>query len=467
MQGVGLPLRGASQRFLAAGALAMIALSACSKESTVPSDTPNPSGSDISGQLRQSAFVFDVDVKNGKVKVSAPKASLSSIGGPDGRSYSLLGEDVVDIQATDFFASQVGAIQPNRIRVYFNVRITNRLPDVRLITPTFPTPPAGQDGVLLFPFSFNVTTTSGGTSGSGNEVIVELPSNGEVNASVDWNGNGAPDAPVFPALPGAGGDPFNFFNDQACTAPTNPQILSDCFRFETYGTVEGGAQSIIRRIGFDIDASVGQFRARLIASADLQPVGAGATGAITGTVSSPQRGALAGVSVGVTGVAAPATTGAAGDYAFATVPTGIRSVSLSALPSGCTAPTPQSVTVTTGSTQAVNFSVTCTAQTGSVNLSVTRTGTGTQSLAGVGFTVQPAAAGLGAVTGSLAGAGTAYTGSATAPIGVGAGAGNGAVTLGTLPSGCTAPAPGSYTGLTSGGSQAVTFTVNCLSLIHI
>ncbi len=43
------------------------------------------------------------------------------------------------------------------------------------------------------------------------------------------------------------------------------------------------------------------------------------------------------------------------------------------------------------------------------------------------------------------------------PVGTGAGS----VAVSGLPANCTAPAPGSYTGLTSGGTQTVNFTVTC------
>jgi hypothetical protein len=41
------------------------------------------------------------------------------------------------------------------------------------------------------------------------------------------------------------------------------------------------------------------------------------------------------------------------------------------------------------------------------------------------------------------------------------GTGAGSVALSNLPAGCTNPGPGSYTGLTSGGTQTVNFTVAC------
>ncbi|MDX2192837.1 MAG: hypothetical protein NW201_05755 [Gemmatimonadales bacterium] len=419
-------------------------------------------------QLRQSAFIFDVNMRSGTVRVTAPTATLRT-GLVDGNAaakesaspnFSILGNDVIEVSVANFQASAVGARAPGRRSVAFDVTITNKLPSVRLITPTFPTPPASQAGALLFPFAVNVTTTSGGISANGNEVIVELPSNGEAVANADWNGNGAPDTPAFPALPGAGGEFHNFFNDASCTATPAAGTLSDCFRYETFGDVEGGAQSITRRVGFDLDPTVGQFRARLIVAADLQAVGPGANGTIQGTVSSPQRGPLSGVSVNVVGVASPTPTGAAGDYSVV-APVGVRQVSLSGLPAGCSPVSPVSATVTNGGTTTVNFTVTCTVLTGTINGTLTRTGGGTQSLAGITYTITPAAAGVSPINGTVTGGPETANFSEIVPIGFGAGQGNGAITLGNLPVDCSAPASTPYTGLTAGGTLPIGITVTC------
>src|SRR5262249_56433808 len=80
--------------------------------------------------------------------------------------------------------------------------------------------------------------------------------------------------------------------------------------------------------------------------------------------------------------------------------------------------------------------------------------------AGVGVRVTPRAAGTTSVATTI-GAGLTYTASGVA-VGSGTGAGSGTVTLGTLPSGCTAtPTSGTYSALTAGGSKTVDFTVDC------
>lgn len=105
--------------------------------------------------------------------------------------------------------------------------------------------------------------------------------------------------------------------------------------------------------------------------------------------------------------------------------------------------------------------------TGSVSGSVTVTGEAT-NLAGVPFTIDPAAAGAATATGSLTGSGSTFAIPATT-IELGApgdpGFGAGQVSLGALPGGCTITSSGGgsagYSGLTVGGSASVSFTVDC------
>jgi hypothetical protein len=180
---------------------------------------------------------------------------------------------------------------------------------------------------------------------------------------------------------------------------------------------------------------------------------------VQGSVTSPQRGGLSGVVVTVTSGGFTGTTDGVGAYSISSVTTGPKTVALSSLPSGCTNPGTQSATVTSGGTVTVNFTVTCSALTGNVAGSFTRTGPVTPDLVGTLVTATPAAAGTSPASVSLAAAATSYSVPAV-QIGLGAGAGNGAVALSNLPAGCAA-APGSYTGLTAGGTATVNFTVDC------
>lgn len=474
MQSVRLPVRGALRRAASGVTLAaLVALAACGKGGDESPAAPNlpddPSGSPT---FRNAAFVFDVNTRKGTVKVTAPQLkldpSVARIGtGSIGRQTpaqplaSILSNDVIAITTSNFFASLVGAINPNEVRVLFDVQVQNILPGIELITPTFPAAPAGEAGLLLFPFSVNVTTTTGGVgTENGNEVVVELPSNGQVRPNVFWNGSATPDRPTFPALPGAGGEPYSFFNDAACTGTPAPNSESDCYRFETFGPIGPGAISAPRTVGFDITATVGEFRARLIAAADLRAAGGAATGSLDVNVTSPQRGPLASVTVAVTGLTA-GTTNAGGLAQFASVGLGSRTIALSTLPTGCTAPASQSVTILAGATATANFSVTCVALSGTVTGTLTRTGAGSQNLAGALITINPDAAGIANVTATATGGPATASYSAAVPVGTGAGAGAGSVAVSNLPSGCAAPAAGAYSGLVDGGTQTVGFTITC------
>src|SRR4029077_14298592 len=142
---------------------------------------------------------------------SAPSPSYQMSGGITGPNFSIVAGDVVQLAASNYSASAVGAFSPGKIRVRFDINITNALSGVQLITPTFPVPPASVSGLFLFPYETVVTTTSGGVTvgGDGTEVVVEQPSYGQVGSSPDW-----------------AGAPYNFFKDTGCPAGSN-----DCYRY--------------------------------------------------------------------------------------------------------------------------------------------------------------------------------------------------------------------------------------------
>lgn len=429
---------------------AVFALGACSGGDKQVAGPDLPTEPPLNPAFKKASFIFDVNLRTRQVRVTqdqgatsitGPGFSLSGSGpGPSGPNFSILAGDVVQLSTSNFTASAVGQFTPNKVRVNFDVNITNRLPGIELITPTFPEPPAGVQGILLFPYQIVVTTTTGGTSvgGDGTDVIVELPNRGNVESSIDWNGTGA----------AGSGAPHNFFNDANC-APGS----SDCYRWEGFAVpLAAGGTSEARSVGFDIDPTVSNFRARLIVAADLRATGATPVGTIQGSVTSPQRGALSGVLVSATPGTRTGTSAASGAYTITDVTTGPKTVALSNLPAGCTAPATQSVTVASGGTHTVNFSVTCSVPAGTVSGTVTSSlGGGLQNVQVVvtptGGSAQPA------VVTSATGA---YSRSAVPVLG-----GSGSVALSNLPANCTAPAPGSYSGLTDGGSVVVDFTVSC------
>jgi hypothetical protein len=402
-----------TRRFVSALiAMSSVFVSACASDKgvapVIPGQTPN-------AQFRPLAFTADINTSTGKITITA--------------NLSLLGGEAVRLSPSNYQASAVGAFAPGKIRVTFDVLIENKLPGIRFITPTWPVAPAA--GVILFPLDYVVTTTPGGvTGGDGNEVILEQPRFGAVDPSIDWSGTGATGS----------GAPYSFFNDADCSLITS----NDCFRWEAFdAAIDPLSTSSVRTVGFDIDATVGQFRARMIVAADLAPAGVVAPGTVSGLVTSAVRGALSGVTV-TSSTGATAVTDAAGAYSLAGVNPGSRTVTLSNLPAGCTAPGPRTVAVTSGANTVADFSVTCTGLPGTISGTITSDNAG-ELLPGV------------TVTSSTGG--TAITSTTGAYSITGAGPGAGTLTLTGLPAGCIAPsAP--FT-LASGGTVTRDVVVDC------
>jgi hypothetical protein len=413
-----------------------LVMGACSSDrgTTGPTLPPNPPGNP---QFRQAAFTLDVNSRTGKVVITPPQKNTTTLApglmnGPD-IQRSILAGDVVNLTASNFTASAVGAFQPGKIRVTFDINVTNKLSSVQLITPTFPTPPAGTNGIILFPYENVVTVTSGGvsTGGDGTDIIVEMPSHGQIAPSTDWDAA-----------------EHNFFNDTGCPVGSN-----DCYRHEVYTQpLAAGSTSEARTVGFDIDPTVGNFRARLIIAADLQDAGPAPTGTIAGSVTSPQLGPLAGVVVTAVTGGLTGTTNAAGAYQILSVTTGPKTVSLNNLPAGCTNPGSQNTTVTNGGTSTVNFTVTCATPTGTIGGTITSSLGG--PLSGVAVTATPT--GGSAVGPANTNASGVYS-LASVPVGPG----TGVLTFGNVPAGCTNPGPQNYSGLTNGGTLTLDFTLSC------
>lgn len=432
-----LPTSGRRTRLLATSLLAATtAMAACSDEAKSPAgpQLPGPGGPALA--LKPVAFIADVDLRKGTVRITAPSINTmdganlglaESLGLPD---LSLLGGEAVRLIPSNFQASAVGAFVPGRVRVTFDVVIENKLPGINFITPTWPTPPA--PGVILVPLEQVVTTTPGGvTGGDGNEVIVELPSYGQVLPSIDWNGTGT----------AGSGAPFSFFNDADCSLATS----NDCFRWEAYTSpvLSAPATSEARNIGFDLDPTVGQFRARMIVAADLAPSAPASPATIQGAITSPARGALSGVTVNVQG-GYTGLSDAAGNYSVTGVAAGTRTITLSTLPSGCTAPAPRTVAVASGAIIVSSFSVDCTGLPGTIS-GVVRRSNDASVLAGVTVTAS--------------GGGSDATDAAGAYSIGGVPAGSGTLSISGAPAECSAVSE-PYT-LPSGGSITEDITMSC------
>jgi hypothetical protein len=242
------------------GALAVLTTVACSDEQIVqPLLPPEPPANP---EIVAAGWTFDVLGDEGKILVTPPSrgydpALLADYFGvrPGAPDLSLLAGDVVEILADNatLAFSPVGAFAPGQRRVTFDVAVRNKLSGVNLITPTFPAPPASVTGVLLFPFETTLINVANqnvqGGQGDGTYVIIETPNEGLVAPSITWDGA-----------------PHNFFNDNVACGPTD----NDCYRYEAFPDVVGGATSPYQTVGFDAEATVQQFRFRGILAADLE-----------------------------------------------------------------------------------------------------------------------------------------------------------------------------------------------------
>ena len=236
----------------------LLIVSGCSPERQF---APTDAGNSAISQYGTMAFSATVTPRAQSVSIAPPSstgtASTRFHGDAQNVNLSLLGSDVVRLVPANVRVSALGAFSPNRVRVTFDVTIENRLPSLALIAATWPTPPT--PAVILFPLDYAVTSAPGGvTGGSGNSIAVSLPGGGSVVPSDNWNGTGA----------AGSGAPYGFFSSVPCPS----SVTIDCFRWVSFGArVEPMGPRPTRTVGFDIDPSVGQFRARLIVASDLVP----------------------------------------------------------------------------------------------------------------------------------------------------------------------------------------------------
>ena len=326
----------------------MVSLAACLDTALTPPEAVLSSDPAIPAQYRGAAFVFNVSASKKTVSVTAPTATIKSpisaaslnLGFNAGPNYSLLGGESIDVSPSNYQASAVGAFVPGKIRITFDVSIYNKLQGVRLITPTFPAPPAGATGVQAFPFEISVTTTAGGSQGPTiNDVVLTSLRSGDVVPSTNWDG-----------------DPHNFFDFSGASCTT---MVTTCVRYESFGPIDPASTSSTQQVGFDINPTVAEFRVKVLLSADVQEVGVAGPVGVIGTVTTPAGVSLAGATVNVSG-GFSGTVGANGAYTVANVGTGTKTVSVTNLPSYCVAPATQSVTVNSGASTTANFSVACT-----------------------------------------------------------------------------------------------------------
>ena len=299
------------RRALGAVLLCLCPAFGCSPDGGAALEPAEPAPPEASG----IGIPVEVDLATGRVGVVKPPAASAAA---SGISFALVGRNELEIAGTNMSRSAVGAFQPNKVRVRFDLALTNRLTGAAMVPPSFPAPPSPNTKLLLFAFQ-----------------IRDIVGTGKVTPSVDWNNA-----------------PRNFFNDAACTTATN----SDCYRSEPYPSpLHPGATTAPRTVGFDVDPGVQKFSAILVLAADLLN-----PGQVRGRVSAGDAG-LAGVTVKATPGPASAITQSgrnSGLYGLALAP-GTYSFSVTGLPAQCANPGAQSAIVTSGAVAVVSFAVTC------------------------------------------------------------------------------------------------------------
>jgi hypothetical protein len=272
-------------RFIVA-MLACALMVGCTQDSPLGSSDPvTPPRTD----LLRSAVRIHVDLAQGTAVTVSPDTRSAAAAG---LSLALVGRNELLANVDNIHRSAVGEFTKKKVRVTMDVALTNRLTHAAFVAPTFPTPPAGSSGVLLFPFATAVT------AGSGN-----------VAPSPDWDG-----------------PPINFFND---TDAGCYLYKSDCYRWEAYpAPLTGGLSTAARTVGFDVDPTVTAFDTYFVLAADLTSLGVVAgrvtSVAVLGDPQVPVAGATLTLKLFVAGGGTlgtlTTTTDADGNFSFLNIP---------------------------------------------------------------------------------------------------------------------------------------------------
>lgn len=161
---------------------------------------------------------------------------------------SLLGVDGVAVEIGRIDRSVLGQYAPGKVRVFVRLRLKNALDRTRLLTPTFPMPPAG-DGVYLFAVQSIAVESPGGVTTGRNVVTVAAPSHGAVHPGPEWEGA-----------------PYDYVRSSYGTCA----MSSTCARWKRFDVpLAPGGLSEWRTASYDIDPTVHHMRLRFVVAADL------------------------------------------------------------------------------------------------------------------------------------------------------------------------------------------------------
>jgi hypothetical protein len=211
-------------------ALVLILLAACGPEQPSAPSAPPVEAPD----LRAIAIPLTIEVATGRVTVgsSGARTPQAQAIAP---SFSLIGSDGVTLHATNCTFTPISNNSKQK-RCTFDLAIENRLQITDLVTPTtFPRPPQGTTGVLVFPYSAASLGVPGGSA---------VPNSAWDNA------------------------PANFFNDfSGCVSAK----ASDCYRWESFAApLYAGETSAAQTVGFDVDKAAQSVSAYIVVAADLR-----------------------------------------------------------------------------------------------------------------------------------------------------------------------------------------------------
>jgi len=176
-------------------------------------------------------------------------ASRPSIPGWHATFGSLLGVDGVAVEVDRVDRSVLGQFAPGRVRVFVRLRLRNALDRTRLLSPTFPVPPAGE-GIYLFAVQSVAVASPGGVTTGGNVVSVAAPSSGTVHPGPEWEGA-----------------PYDYVRGNAFTCVTSAATCARWKRFDD--PIAPGGASEWRTASYDIDPTVHHMRLRFVVAADL------------------------------------------------------------------------------------------------------------------------------------------------------------------------------------------------------
>lgn len=197
-------------------------------------------------------LALTVDVATGGASANSAVSPSSMLGGAT-TFGSLLGVDGVAVEVGRVDRSVLGQFAPGKVRVMVRLRLRNALDRTVLLSPTLPSPPAG-DGIYLFAVQSVAVESPGGVSVSGNTVIVESPSHGSVIPGPEWEGA------AYDYLRGP---------SSSCVPSS-----STCARWERFAApIAAGGTTEWRTVSYDIDPTVHHMRLRFIVAADLANAG--------------------------------------------------------------------------------------------------------------------------------------------------------------------------------------------------